>query len=79
MFDEKVILPEQLPVKEKERKITDCCCTIVGAAFALTMFIVACVLWNRSNPSIIQLISNKFTMLKQDLDTNPVLSMNTSI
>lgn len=47
MFDEKVILPEQLPIKEKERKITDCCCTVIGAIFALTMFIIACVVWNR--------------------------------
>lgn len=47
MFDEKVILPEQLPVKEKERKITDCVCTVVSAIFAIAMFITACVLWNR--------------------------------
>lgn len=47
MFDEKVILPEQLPIKEKERKITDCCCSVIGGIFALTMFIIACVLWNR--------------------------------
>ena len=49
MFDEKVILPEQLPAQEKSRKITDCCCTIIGTIFALTMFIVACCLWNKSN------------------------------
>jgi hypothetical protein len=49
MFDEKVILPEQLPAQEKSRKITDCCCTIVGAIFALTMFIVACCMWNKCN------------------------------
>lgn len=49
MFDEKVILPEQLPAQEKSRKITDCCCTIVGAIFALTMFIVACCMWNKSS------------------------------
>lgn len=74
MFDEKVILPEQLPVKEKQRKITDCCCTIVGAVFALTMFIIACVLWNRGNSHIItQPISSNFTIPSQDPTTSRVL------
>lgn len=79
MFDEKIILPEQLPIREKQRKITDCCCTIVAAAFALTMFIVACVLWNRGKSLITQATSNKFTIPKLPLIINPVLSINSSI
>lgn len=47
MFDEKVVVPEQLPIQEKNRKSTDVCCTIIGAIFALTMFIVACCMWNK--------------------------------
>ena len=76
MFDEKVILPEQLPIKEKERKITDCCCTVVGAVFALSMFIIACVLWNRGTPKLIKAISNKFTIPELARTTKPALLMS---
>jgi hypothetical protein len=47
MFDEKILYPNQFPVEERNRKSTDVCCTIISAIFALTMFIVACVLWNK--------------------------------
>ena len=47
MFDEKVVFPEQFTVRERNRKSTDVCCTIIGALFALVMFIVACTMWNR--------------------------------
>jgi hypothetical protein len=47
MFDEKVLYPTQFPVEERNRKSTDVCCTIIGAIFALTMFIVACTMWNK--------------------------------
>lgn len=47
MFDEKVLYPAQFPVEERNRKSTDVCCTILSAIFALTMFIVACCMWNR--------------------------------
>jgi len=47
MFDEKVVDPLQFQVEERNRKSTDVCCTIIGALFALTMFIVACTMWNK--------------------------------
>lgn len=47
MFDEKVLYPTQFPVEERNRKSTDVCCTILSAIFALTMFIVACTMWNK--------------------------------
>ena len=47
MFDEKVVVPEQLPIQDRNRKSTDVCCTVIGAIFALTMFIVACCMWNQ--------------------------------
>ncbi len=48
MFDEKVLYPTQFPIEERNRKSTDVCCTILGAIFPLTMFIVACTMWNKS-------------------------------
>mgnify|MGYP003688155047 CR=1 FL=1 len=47
MFDERVLNADQFPITEKNRKSTDVCCTVIGAIFALTMFIVACCLWNQ--------------------------------
>lgn len=29
------------------RKSTDIICTVIGAVFALTMFIAACVMWDK--------------------------------
>ena len=33
--------------RKRNRRSTDVCCTIFGAIFGLTMFIVACTMWNR--------------------------------
>lgn len=38
---------DSLHINDKQRFKTDIPCTIIGAAFALTMFIAACVMWNR--------------------------------
>lgn len=54
MGDEKIFIPTQLPIPEKNRVCTDIFCTIIGAAFALTLFIVACVTWNKGNIFIYQ-------------------------
>lgn len=54
MFEEKALNPIQLPIQEKHRKSTDIICSVIGAAFALTLFITACVLWNRGTLLIIQ-------------------------
>jgi hypothetical protein len=67
MFDERVILPEQLPVREKERKCTDCCCTIVSSLFALAMFVTACCLWNKG----------KYDVTSDRFDTNFMVSTST--
>lgn len=51
MFDEKVVSPEQFTIRERNRKSTDVCCTIIGALFALVMFIAALSMWNKGTPS----------------------------
>lgn len=38
---------DSLHINDKQRFKTDIPCTLIGAAFALTMFIAACVMWNR--------------------------------
>ena len=39
-----------LPITLDEgRRITDICCAIIGVVFGLTMFIIACVMLNKSN------------------------------
>lgn len=47
MFEEKAIYSHQFVTSEKNRKSTDVICTVIGAAFALTLFITACVIWNK--------------------------------
>lgn len=37
----------QFPVSDKNRKSTDIVCTFISAAVALTLFILACVFWNK--------------------------------
>lgn len=52
MFDQRVLNPRRFTVPDEKRKSTDVCCTIIGAIFALTMFIVACTMWNKGKWSI---------------------------
>lgn len=59
--------------------MTDVCCTVVGAIFALTMFIIACVLWNRGKSAIIQPISIKSTIPKPDPTSNHAPSISISL
>lgn len=47
MFAKNVYSFKNLPVEEKQRKWTDCFCTIIGAIYALTLFIIACAAFNR--------------------------------
>lgn len=61
MFVKNVYTFRNLPVEEKERKWTDCCCTIIGAIFALTLFIIACCMFNRGTPLYIQITFTKST------------------
>lgn len=71
MFDEKVVYPEQYPIQERNRKSTDVCCTILGAIFALTMFIVACCMWNKGtiNPDLDSFNRNFFSASRLGPDT----------
>ena len=57
MFDERVLHPRKFTVHDQERKSTDVCCTIIGAIFALVMFIVACTMWNKGNSTLTQIDS----------------------
>ena len=61
MFVKNVYTFRNLPVEEKERKWTDCCCTIFGAIFALTLFIIACCTFNRGTPPSTQTTSTRST------------------
>ena len=74
MFDEKVVYPTQFPVEERNRKTTDVCCTIIGAIFALTMFIVACTMWNKGNTHFIQIalikLSSDSTAMAKEPNVN---------
>lgn len=46
MFNTEVSTPSEFPVDDSKRWSTDVCCTIVGAIFALTLFILACVFFS---------------------------------
>lgn len=62
MFRNNVFTFKNLPVEEKLRKRTDCCCTIVGAILALTLFILSFVLFRRGIIKIIQQTITKSTI-----------------
>ena len=40
---------------------TDCCCTVIAAVFALTLFIIASFSFNRRTPLPIQTITTRST------------------
>lgn len=48
MFRKNVYTFKNFPVEERERKWTDCCCTIIGALFALTLFVLSFIFFTRS-------------------------------
>ena len=45
---------DQFPIPEQKRLSTDLFCTILGAIFALAMFIIATVMWNKGTSLNIQ-------------------------
>lgn len=49
MFEEKVLSPSQFPISNQSRVSTDVCCTVIGAVFALTMFVLSFVFWDKGN------------------------------
>ena len=59
MFVKNVYTFRNLPVEERERMWTDCICTIIGAVFALTLFIIACASFNRSIDMDMKIIFTK--------------------
>lgn len=54
MYNDSVLAPEQLPYPEKNRKSTDVCCTWIGAIFALVLFLLACIWFDRSKFKFMQ-------------------------
>lgn len=63
MFRNNVYTFKNLPVEEKLRKRTDCCCTIIGALLALTLFILSFVLFRRGITMLIQPTITRSTTL----------------
>ncbi len=49
MFRNNVYSFKNLPVEEKQRKRTDCFCTICSSIFALTLFILSFVFYHKGN------------------------------
>ena len=47
MFEEKVLNPNQFPVHHKTRISTDVFCTVIGAIFAITMFVLSFFFWDK--------------------------------
>ena len=79
MFVKNVYIFRNLPVEEKERQWTDCCCTIIGAIFALTIFILACTSFNRSTPSYMQTISIRSIIPQKALGNCVIWTFPTSL
>ena len=79
MFVKNVYIFRNLPVEEKERQWTDCCCTIIGAVFALTIFIIACASFNRSTLASMQTISIRSTTLPKALGNSVIWIFPTSL
>ena len=66
MFKTKAVDPNQFPVPDTKRISTDLFCTILGAIFALAMFIIAVVMWNKCKCLAIQnLLKITFLTLKR--------------
>jgi hypothetical protein len=51
MFKNNVYTFRNFPVEEKERKWTDCLCTILAGTFALTLFVLSFFIFTQSNPA----------------------------
>ena len=63
MFQEQLTKFDQVPLPgiktkhlDKNRKYTDVLCTVVGALFAITMFVLAFVLMNKGEHFFMQII-----------------------
>jgi len=54
MFRNNVYSFKNLPVEDKERKRTDCICTICSALFALTLFILSFIFFRRGKELLIK-------------------------
>lgn len=49
MFRHNAYTFKNFPVEERQRKWTDCFCTICTAIFALSLFILSFIMFHRSN------------------------------
>ena len=54
MYSRIITDPEQIPVPETERKHTDVLCTIISSIFAVVMFMIALLKFNKSTLFTIQ-------------------------
>lgn len=61
MFKNNVFTFRSFPVEEKERKWTDCCCTIIAALFALTLFILSFFIFSSRTPTLTQITTTEST------------------
>lgn len=43
-----------IPIPENKRVSTDVLCTIIGALFALTLFVLACIFYRSGKPALTQ-------------------------
>ena len=67
MFNTDVSTPSEFPVDDSKRWSTDVCCTILGAIFAITLFILACVFFSSSKHPHMQLKSIRPTLNKVEM------------
>ena len=59
MFNTDVSSPSEFPVDDTKRWSTDVCCTVISALFAIILFVLACLFFNTSKTSIIQIPSTR--------------------
>ena len=91
MFDEKISQFSDLPLQgtpsihiDKDRKRTDIICTIIGAIFAITMFVLAWVFLNTSRQLFIQITMSRATTLLTptglpvDMESTQTIHLSTS-
>lgn len=74
MFNRSISDPYEIPLDERRRSSTDICCTIVAALFALTLFAVAIINFNRGTPSYMQKRQTRSTSHRTAVSMEALLS-----
>lgn len=57
-----------IPIPDNRRVSTDVLCTIIGALFALTLFVLACIFYSSGKPALTQVPSTR------PISTSPALT-----